>query len=179
MLTKKELRKILIEKRKNLPIDYRYEADQQIFQKIINSDIYQKSNTIFCFVSTKEEINTRPILEHALNTEKCIVVPKCIEKGIMQAFQIQSFDDLKPGNYGILEPKEYCKYVQPTDIDLAIIPCLSCNSKGYRIGYGGGFYDRYIHNETFIKLAICYEKLICEDIPTDNWDEMVDILISA
>lgn len=178
MTTKKELRNLLIDKRKNLPVDYRHKADQQIFQKIINSDTYQKSDTIFCFVSTEEEINTHPIIEHAINTGKCVVVPKCIAKGIMHACQIQCFDDLKPGRYGIMEPKEHCKCVQPADIDLAIIPCLSCNSKGYRIGYGGGFYDRYIHNETFIKLAICYEQLICEDIPTEPFDEKVDIIIT-
>lgn len=179
MITKTELRKILIEKRKNLPLDYRHEADQQIFQKIINSEAYQKSNTIFCFVSTENEINTHPIIKYALNSGKCVVVPKCIEKGVMHAYQIQSFDDLESGRYGIPEPKEHCGFVHPADIDLAIIPCLSCNSKRYRIGYGGGFYDRYLHSENFIKLAICYEKLVCEDIPIESFDEKVDIIISA
>ena len=179
MVSKKELRKILIEKRKNLPQEYRQHADAQIFQKIIDSDAYQNSSTVFCFVSTKDEINTHPVIEHALNHGKCIVVPKCIKKGIMHAFRIQSIDDLEPGRYGILEPKENCGYVQPQDIDLAIIPCLSCNSKGYRIGYGGGFYDRYLQNQNFIKLIICYELLISEDIPTESFDERADIIISS
>jgi len=178
MITKKELRKILIEKRKNLPLEYRHNADYQIFRNIITSDAYQTSNTIFCFVSTEDEVNTYPIIEHALNTGKCVVVPKCIAKGSMHAYQIKSFNDLESGKYGIQEPKEYCKLIQPSDIDLAVVPCLSCNSEGYRIGYGGGFYDRYLHGENFIKIAICYKELLLEEIPTDSFDEKIDIIIS-
>ena len=179
MITKKELRKILIEKRKHLPLEYRQHADAQIFQKIIDSEAYQTARTIFCFVSTADEINTHPVIEHGLNHGKCMVVPKCIEKGIMHAYQIHSFDDLEPGRYGILEPKEHCKLIQPSDIDLAIIPCLSCDPQGYRIGYGGGFYDRYIQDQTFIKLIICYERLFCQELPTESFDEKSDIIIYA
>lgn len=179
MVTKKELRKILIAKRKHLSSEYRREADLKIFEQITDSTVYQNAKTVFCFVSTEDETNTHPILKHALNIGKCVVVPKCIEKGIMHAYQIQSFDDLKHGKYGILEPNEYCPKVPPKDIDLAIIPCLSCNSKGYRLGYGGGFYDRYLQGQNFTKLALCYSCLIYEDIPVDSFDEKIDILISA
>lgn len=179
MITKKELRKELIEKRKNLSLNYRHKADLKIFEQIIDTDAYQNAQTIFCFVSTKDEINTHPILKHALTNGKCVTVPKCIGNGTMHAYQIQSFSDLESGKYGILEPKKYCSKIEPNNIDLAIIPCLSCNSKGYRIGYGGGFYDRYIHNETFIKLTICYEQLMREDIPFEDFDEKVDMIISA
>jgi len=178
MITKKELRKILIEKRKDLPFDYRHKADYQIFQKIINSSIYHNSHTIFCFVGTDTEINTYPVIEHALNSGKSVVVPKCIEKGIMHACQIHSFDDLESGKYGIMEPKEHCKIIPPANIDLCIVPCLSCNSEGYRIGYGGGYYDRYLQNQNFIKLAVCYKELHCEDIPTEPFDKKVDIILT-
>lgn len=178
MITKKELRKVLIEKRKHLSSEYRQQADALIFQNVIKSEAYQNSQTIFCFVSTTDEVNTYPILNHALNQRKCVVVPKCLEKGIMQAYQILSFDDLESGKYGIQEPKEHCKSIPPSDIDLAIIPCLSCNSEGYRIGYGGGFYDRYLQNQTFAKISICYRELLCENIPIESFDEKTDIIIS-
>ena len=92
---------------------------------------------------------------------------------------IHSFEDLESGKYGILEPKQYCKLVYPEEIDVAIIPCLSCNAEGYRIGYGGGFYDRYLRNQQFLKIAICYEELILDEIPTDSYDEKVDIIIKG
>lgn len=179
MITKTELRKKLIEKRKNLSAGYRQSADYKIFQSIIDFEAYQKANTIFCFVSTEDEVNTHLIIKHALNCGKSVVVPKCISKGIMNAYQIHSFEDLESGKYGILEPKPYCKLVYPEEIDVAIIPCLSCNAEGYRIGYGGGFYDRYLRNQQFLKIAICYEELILDEIPTDSYDEKVDIIIKG
>ena len=75
-------------------------------------------------------------------------VPKCISKGIMEVYKIRSFDDLEPGKYGILEPKEGCEKISPKAIHLALIPCLSCSMKGERLGYGGGYYDRYLQQIT-------------------------------
>ena len=179
MITKKELRKTLIRKRKNLPPDYRQSADKQIFHTLTNLDTFKNAKTIFCYVSKEDEVDTHLLIKHAIDFSKRIVVPKCVERGIMHAFAIQSFDDLIPGKYGILEPKEDCELVCPSEIDFAIVPCLSCNSEGYRLGYGGGFYDRYLQERTFIKAAICYNELLSENIPVEEFDQKVDLIISA
>lgn len=178
MITKKELRKELIEQRKNLSSDYRHTADNIIIHKIIESKAYQEAHIIFCFVSMEDEINTKPIIEHALSTGKCVAVPKCIEKGIMHAYQITSFDDLGNGKYGILEPKKHCQLIKASDIDFAIVPCLSCNSEGYRIGYGGGYYDRYLSNLSCETAVVCYCEMMRENIPVEAFDVKIDILIT-
>ena len=178
MITKKELRQELIEQRKNLPSEYRISADQKIFQNLISLPAYQTASMIFCFVSTKNEINTLPIIEHAFHTGKSVAVPKCQKKGIMDAVQIHSFDDLENGKYGILEPKDSCHIVAREEIDFAIVPCLSCNSEGYRIGYGGGYYDRYLANLSCETAVVCYQEMMCDEIPVEPFDVKMDVVVT-
>ena len=91
-------------------------------------------------------------------------VPKCISKGIMEVYKIRSFDDLEPGKYGILEPKEGCEKISPKAIHLALIPCLSCSMKGERLGYGGGYYDRYLQQITGTQAVLCRTALMCDEL---------------
>ncbi|WP_419574139.1 5-formyltetrahydrofolate cyclo-ligase, partial [Ruminococcus sp.] len=106
---------------------------------------YKNADTIFCYVSTEKEINTIPLLQEILDSGKRLGVPKCTGKGIMDAYEIQNLEQLKIGSYGILEPGEECDIIlDPTEIQFAIIPCISCNRKGERLGHGGGYYDRYL-----------------------------------
>ncbi len=177
-MDKKCLRKELIIQRKHLDKDYRLKADQKIFENLVELDAYRLAETIFCFVSTEDEVNTFPIIEHALNSGKQVAVPKCMEKGIMQAYLIRSFKDLESGKYGILEPASTCPLIEPENIDFSVVPCLSCNSDGYRIGYGGGFYDRYLTKVSGTSAAICYKKMMMEEIPVEKYDVKADMVIS-
>ena len=136
---------------------------------------------IFCYVSTEKEINTIPLLQEILDSGKRLGVPKCTGKGIMDAYEIQNLEQLKIGSYGILEPGEECDIIlDPTEIQFAIIPCISCNRKGERLGHGGGFYDRYLEKmpEDCEKAILCRESLMCDEIPTEEHDERMDLVIS-
>ena len=148
-LQKKELRKILKEKRNALDPDTCRSSDTAIFKAITSWDVYQKAETVFCFVGTEDEINTRPVLE----------------------------DLLKTGKYGILEPKEGCEKISPKAIHLALIPCLSCSMKGERLGYGGGYYDRYLQQITGTQAVLCRTALMCDEIPMEAHDRTIDFVI--
>ena len=87
-LQKKELRKILKEKRNALDPDTCRSSDTAIFKAITSWDVYQKAETVFCFVGTEDEINTRPVLEDLLKRGKQVGVPKCISKGIMEVYKL-------------------------------------------------------------------------------------------
>ena len=126
---------------------------------------------------TEDEINTRPVLEDLLKRGKQVGVPKCISKGIMEVYKIRSFDDLEPGKYGILEPKEGCEKISPKAIHLALIPCLSCSMKGERLGYGGGYYDRYLQQITGTQAVLCRTALMCDEIPMEAHDRTIDFVI--
>lgn len=132
---------------------------------------YQASSTIFCFVGTAHEIDTRPILTHALESGKRVCVPLCTAPGIMELREISSLADLAPGAYGILEPDPTrCGVVDTDEVDLAVLPCLCCNHLGHRLGQGGGYYDRFLSHYRGGTVLLCREKLLRQEIPLEPHD---------
>ena len=95
----------------------------------------------------------------------------------MNLIQIKSWNDLEPGYFGILEPKHSANYVG--EIDLVITPSIVYDKNGYRLGYGKGFYDKYLAlNNHNTSIGISYDKLLQNDIPIDSHDKAVDIIIT-
>ncbi len=175
---KQELRKKLKKRRNTLTEEYRKDADRQICRYVISLPEYREAETIFCYVGTEEEINTRPVLERILSDGKRLGVPRCIGKGVMEVRMVSHLDQLKPGMYGILEPDESCTQIPPEEVDLAFVPCLSCSRDGRRLGYGGGYYDRYLTQTTCRKIALCQEKMLEDEIPVREWDLRMDKVVT-
>ncbi len=175
---KQELRRELRKMVEGLTNKYCEQADQAICRSVIHFAGYQEARTVFCYVGTKDEINTVPILKDALRRGKRLCVPKCISRGVMEAFYLDSLESLQIGHYGILEPQKSAVAVPPEVIDLAIIPCLSCGSDGKRLGYGGGYYDRYLLKTKAQRVSLCRGKIMREDIPVDGYDQGMDYVIS-
>ena len=92
--------------------------------------------------------------------------------------KIKSFSDLKAGKYGILEPNKDTPVIFPSEIDLCIIPCVCTDKDGFRIGYGGGYYDRYLPLTNCTSILLCYKDLIYANIPKENHDIKASILIT-
>ena len=163
---------------RKLSPQYCLSSDRSILTNVKGLPEYQKSQTIFCYVGTDEEINTSPLILDALTRGKRVGVPRCTGPGIMHAYEIESLSDLSPGSYGILEPGEDCPLVSPEEIDMACIPCLSADRDGRRLGYGGGFYDRYLEHTSFPRIILCREELILHDLPVEDHDQRMDILVT-
>lgn len=174
---KKKLRCEIKDLTAGLSAEYRRMADGEIFDHIVSLPEYERAATVFCFVGTDSEIDTVPILTDAWKKGKRVCVPKCVGKGIMKAYQICELEDLKEGSYGILEPSEASDVILPEEIDLVLAPCLSCGSDGKRLGYGGGYYDRYLERVAAPKAALCRKRLMREDIPVDVHDFRMDMVI--
>lgn len=178
-MDKTELRKSLKKERNSLPKEIKDEFDMKIFQEIINSKIYRDSKIIFIYVSYNSEVDTIPLIKYSLEIGKKVCVPKVLDKeGNMESLYIDSLNELKEGVFGILEPHSTNK-ANPIDIDLVITPGLAFDKKGGRIGYGKGYYDRYLtlSNKAF-KLGVCYDFQIVSLLPTSKEDVKVDMIIS-
>jgi len=175
---KRALREKITEKIAGLPESYATAADKKICEAVINTAEYQRAETVFCFVGRKNEIDTKPILEDILRSGKRLCVPKCVAKGIMEARQITSLDDLSLAKFGLLEPRDSCELVLPSEIYFAVVPCVTCDLSGRRLGFGGGYYDRYLSESGFFTCMVCRHKLISEEIPTDSYDIIPDMLIT-
>lgn len=167
---KQSLRKQIRAQMQLIPDDYFHKAGQEICRRVAESEAYRHAKTIFCFVSHGKEPDTYPLLEKALAEDKILCVPLCKAQGEMDAKVIHSLNELQPGSYGIPEPGENAETLLPSQIDLAVIPCLAASRDGKRLGKGGGYYDRFLAAYTGKAVLLCPEKLILDTIPTEPHD---------
>lgn len=175
---KKRLRREVRDLVSGLDPSYCEEADREITRLALSLPEYQRADTVFCYVGTSREINTRMILEQVLRDGKRLGTPKCVEKGRMEVYQIRDMSDLKEGKYGIMEPVDGCALILPEEIGIALIPCLTCTMDGRRLGYGGGYYDRYLVGTPFAKAVLCRERIMQKEIPMAAYDVQIPIVIS-
>lgn len=180
-MDKKKVREEIIKKRNNLLPEIKKEYDALIFKQLIESDIYNKSKKIFTYVSFGSEIDTIKFIKYALNDNKEIYVPKTDKtKKEMVAIRINSLDNMSVDNWGILEPKSVDKNKIGEDFDLILMPGLAFDRKGNRIGYGGGYYDKYLSQfkEISNKLVLAYDFQIVNNIENEPHDIKVNCIIT-
>ncbi len=175
---KRLLRKEIKERIKALDEDYCRWSDEKISSAVVTLPQFVQANTVFCFVGTGGEPDTRTIILKALEMGKTVGVPKCLSDSVMEVRKIYSLDDLEEGMYGIFEPKEGLQVIEPEAIDFSLIPCVTCDFNGNRLGHGKGYYDRYLENGKFFTCMVCRGKLMSTDIPMDKFDVKPDMVIS-
>lgn len=175
---KSQFRKTMLALRSGMTADTREKANKRIFQGVTALPEYDAAETVYFYVSVSGEPDTRALIEDAWKRGKRVCVPRCTSMGIMHAHEIESTEDLQPGKYDIPEPKESCALVPPEEIQLIIVPCVCCSVNGYRLGYGGGFYDRWLGKRTGLAVVLCFEEMLVPAVPREPHDQRVDILVS-
>jgi len=179
--SKKEIRKEILQKRDSINERDRKLMDEEIFNRLVNSDEYKKAKSIFAFVSFKSEVNTHKFIEYALSQGKTIGVPKIRKKEEgMEVFKIHSLSDLESGYFGVMEPIESCEKINKDNIDFILMPGAVFDEKGGRIGYGRGFYDKFLSDvkDSVPKIAIAYELQIIDSVPMEEYDIKIDGIIT-
>lgn len=175
---KKRLRRLLLEQMRALPPAYCRRADEAIYRHIVSLPAYQTARTICAYVGMDCEINTKPLIERMLADGKRVGVPLCVGKGVMEMREIGGLDELQAGTWGILEPAPEAPLLRPEEIDLGLIPCVSGNEAGQRLGYGGGFYDAYLAKAPFLRVLLCRNAMMTAPIPMEPHDAAMDIVVS-
>lgn len=179
-MNKEELRATIREKRQNLSADYKAGANAEIATRFLCYPIFQQVDSIFCYVNTDDEPSTKEIIETAWQMGKLVTVPRCLPgpEHRMEAVQITSWEDLEAGAYGILEPKAGLPVIDGYKIAMAVIPCVSADRFGHRLGHGAGYYDRWLHGQTMYKYGLCYGALMAPEVPVDAQDVPLDRVFS-
>lgn len=155
------------------------EESAKACKNLISCPEYQAAKTIFCFVGAHAEFDTRAILEDALAQGKTVAVPLCMGRGLMEARQINALSELvTTGSFGILEPSGRAPLIRPEEIDFAVVPCLACDKRGFRLGHGGGYYDRYLENVKFNQALLCHSEQIVDRLPADAWDVAIRLIVT-
>lgn len=167
---KQQLRWTIRALEQKLSEKYKAASSAAICAHLLAMPEYQAAEAVFCFVGTEREIDTRPILEDALVSDKTLCVPLCTAPGTMELRRVRSLVELSPSTCGILEPPADSPAVSVDDVDFAVLPCLTCNHLGARLGQGGGYYDRFLSHYRGGTVLLCREKLIREEIPLEPHD---------
>lgn len=168
---KKALRRKFLSERAAQDAAEKQYMDRKITAHVLEHESYRRADCIFAYVSTPQEIDTRALLRAALAAGKTVCVPLCGAAGEMTARQISSLDELRPGAYGIDEPDAAAREIPPEEIALALVPALACDRQGYRLGYGGGYYDRFLCRTGAIRMALCAEQRLMESLPHTALDQ--------
>lgn len=173
------IREEILRKRKSLSKEKRESYSKEITNRIINSPYYVNAKTIMSFISFSDEVDTHEFIKKAIDDGKNIVVPITFPKTYeLKPSLLKSFDELELGYYNILTPKkEFQRFIDPGEIDLVITPGVAFRKDGYRVGYGGGYYDRFLSQiPDTPTIAIAFSLQIVDDLPMDSFDIPVDYI---
>lgn len=178
-MNKRELRKQMKELRLSLDKDIRLAFDKEIYDKIY--ELIKPYDTVLCYVSSGIEVDTRMLLARLFEDKnKRVLVPKCVNgTNIMHFYPVSGFDDLESGSYRIEEPKEGITAVSSFgDNCCCIMPALCYDERGYRVGFGKGYYDRFLSGFGGKRIGICYSLCMVDKIDNDENDIKAEIIVT-
>ena len=165
-----------LEKRRILAKDAELKAslDKEIQSRLIISPEYRECTSVLLYAARENEIATDMIFYAAAANGKAVAYPRCEGEGVMRFCRVSSLRELVPGRYGILEPRDGAEPFIPDEGCLCVCPALSCDMSGYRLGFGGGYYDRFLSDFAGVSAALCYADAVVTELPRDSYDVPVD-----
>lgn len=176
---KKEIRAQMRRIRREMPPEIVQKKDQAIYERLISMEQYRRAKTIVVYVSKELEVDTRRLMEKAWEDGKKVAAPRCVENTrLMNMHLITSMDDLQEGAYGILEPKETLPILEDTKNAVCIVPAFCNDYRGYRVGYGGGYYDRYLSGFQGVKIGVNYSDCVRPRLIGGRYDVPIDVLVT-
>ena len=165
---KSELRKQVLQEMKALPREQKQFIDQALTERLLQHPFYQEAKVIATYLSFPHEFQTQELIEQALKDGKKVLIPKTYSKGRMDSV-VYDPQQLVKTSFGLLEPQGDLEVVDASQIDLIHVPGLAFTTEGYRIGYGGGYYDRYLEHFSGHTLSTVYPCQI-QDFSPENHD---------
>lgn len=167
-------------RQRRLSLRNKSDLDFKICQNFLCCDLYKKADTVLAYCSLPDEINMDVIIQSAFDDGKKVAVPLCLDSnGTMEFYYISSFDDLHIGSFGVREPSaKKSARVQDFSQAVIILPGLCFDKNNYRLGYGKGYYDRFLEKHPLISVGLCYNSLVVDKLPTDIYDKKADFVIT-
>ena len=174
MDSKEELRQLAKKLRKN--ITNKELKEKLITKNLLNNKIIKNREDILVYISKDDEVNTINFIKELLRLKKNVYAP--VVKGCeINFFKINSLNELKLSNLGILEPTTNCKFINKTN-SVCIVPGLFFDKHNNRLGYGGGYYDRFFSKNDIYKIGICFSSFLLDEITTQEFDIKMDLVIT-
>ena len=173
---KSELRKQVLHEMKAISQEQKPAIDQALTERLLHHPFYQEAKVIATYLSFPHEFQTQELIEQALRDCRKVLIPKTYPKGRMD-FVVYDPQQLVKTSFGLLEPQGDLEVVDVSQIDLIHVPGLAFTTEGYRIGYGGGYYDRYLKHFSGNTLSTVYPCQIRDFIPEDHDIPVQEVLV--
>ena len=180
-LEKQRLREEHLAAREALSEQERSVLDDRITQKLLAISEYVEATTVLTYVSVSSEVSTRMFIECALRDGKTVAVPRCLPGHCLEFVAITSLDQLIAAPFGLLEPPKELPALteEQMNASICIVPALLVDAKGYRLGYGAGFYDRFLSTYPGKKICLAYQQSLSRTtLPHTAFDVAVDVVIT-
>lgn len=155
------------------------ELSEIICKTFLETPFYKKCEILLCYYAVGSEVQCKAIIEAALFDGKKVALPVCLnDNGDMKFYYINAVDDLRDGMYSIPIPTGNRSVECLNETDVCIVPALSFDKQGARLGYGKGYYDRFLAGNNLVSVGVCFQKCLVERLPTEENDETVQFLIT-
>ena len=180
-LEKQRLREERLAAREALSEQERSVLDDRITQKLLATSEYVEATTVLTYVSVLSEVSTGMFVECALRDGKTVAVPRCLPGHCLEFVAIASLDQLVPAPFNLLEPAKDLSALTEVQMSnaICIVPALLVDTKGYRLGYGAGFYDRFLSTYPGKKICLAYQHNLSKTmLPHTEFDVPVDMVIT-
>ena len=179
---KMQLRTVISEKRKQISAEERKQMDASICRRIIALAGFRYADAILTYSPLKNEVDISEVNEAALKSGKTLAFPRCVPgTSNMDFYEVTSMDQLEKGSFSIMEPKPDCKLWTPAENKsiLCIIPAMAYDKDGFRLGYGKGFYDRFLADRDFVKVGVVYSKFLVDyKLPRGRFDLAANVVVT-
>jgi 5-formyltetrahydrofolate cyclo-ligase len=176
------LRQRILAARDALPPEIRHHRSQEALRRLWQLPEFAAAETVCLYVSFRSELETLPLIRQCLARGKQVAVPlTCPDPPHLEAYRIAGLDELRPGYCGILEPAPlHSARVEPRTIEVVIVPGSVFDSRGGRLGYGGGYYDRFLGGEApgALRIGLCFELQLVAEVPLLPHDQRLDFLVT-
>ena len=174
-IEKAALRKHLLEKRDATSAELRGIASEKIHENLKRNSSFINAQNIACYFPIGSEINTYDIMLDILKQGKNLLLPRIIDDDI-QFYIVSNLEKLEKGSFEIMEPKDSCDRAKK--IDCVLIPTVGVSKSGVRLGYGKGYYDRFLSLIDAVKISLTYSKQIVKSIPNESHDVKIDWIVT-
>ncbi len=168
----------MTERERALDDDARRESDETLRQRFLSLPQLEAAQTVLLFAGMGREVDTLPLLTELERRGKQVLLPRCLPDHGMEARRYAP-ERLLRHPYGMLEPDpQYCQRVEPEEVDLILVPALCYDRHRFRMGRGGGYYDRYLIACTGFTVGLCRDRLLCDAVPREPWDRPVELVVT-
>ena len=166
--------------RLSLDGDVKQNWDEAVTRRVLSLWQYRGCDWLLTYVSTPIEVDTRALIRQALADGKKVAVPRCVpQTRDMEFYQITSLEELVPGAFGVLEPEPAAQnLVQAPARALCVVPAFCYDREGFRLGYGKGYYDRFLFRYEGHLIGLCYDNCITGRLPHGRYDRCVSLVVT-